>query len=172
MSRNLRDTTLGACAAEAQQAWEDGEGASGGLKCARPYAFPNARYPHRKRPMSHATLWSAFRASDIPPDRRTQHGFRSMAQTIIATSNPSPFLRASASPAVKIRGGQPLGRLGERGAFVSDESCCGGKRCREGRVACLQTVRCRVGGTSLPIRRPQTLRRKHPCTEAADSPAS
>ena len=26
------------------------------------YVFPNARYPHRERPMSHATLWIVFRA--------------------------------------------------------------------------------------------------------------
>ena len=47
------------------------------------YVFPNARYPHRERAMSHGTLWSAFRALDIPPDRMTLHGFRAMARTIL-----------------------------------------------------------------------------------------
>ena len=47
------------------------------------YVFPNARYPHRERPMSDATLWGAFRALDIPPDRMTLHGFRAMARTIL-----------------------------------------------------------------------------------------
>ena len=47
------------------------------------YVFPNARYPHRERPMSHATLWSAFRALDIPRERMTMHGFRAMARTIL-----------------------------------------------------------------------------------------
>ena len=47
------------------------------------YVFPNARYPHRERPMSHATLWSTFRALDIPRDRMTLHGFRAMARTIL-----------------------------------------------------------------------------------------
>ncbi len=47
------------------------------------YVFPNARYPKRERPMSAATLWSAFRALDIPSDRMTLHGFRAMARTIL-----------------------------------------------------------------------------------------
>ena len=47
------------------------------------YVFPNARYPHRERPMSHATLWSTFQALDIPRDRMTLHGFRAMARTIL-----------------------------------------------------------------------------------------
>ena len=47
------------------------------------YVFPNARYPYRERPMSHATLWSTFRALDIPRDRMTLHGFRAMARTIL-----------------------------------------------------------------------------------------
>ena len=33
--------------------------------------------------MSHATLWGAFRALDIPSDRMTLHGFRAMARTIL-----------------------------------------------------------------------------------------
>ena len=33
--------------------------------------------------MSHATLWSTFRALDIPRDRMTLHGFRAMARTIL-----------------------------------------------------------------------------------------
>ena len=47
------------------------------------YVFPNARYPHRERPMSDATLWGAFRALDIPVERMTLHGFRAMARTIL-----------------------------------------------------------------------------------------
>ena len=47
------------------------------------YAFPNVRCPHRERPMSHAALWGAFRASDIRPDRMTIHGVRAMARTIL-----------------------------------------------------------------------------------------
>ena len=47
------------------------------------YVFPNARYPHRERPMSHATLWNTFWALDIPRDRMTLHGFRAMARTIL-----------------------------------------------------------------------------------------
>ena len=39
------------------------------------YVFPNARHPHRELPMSRGTLWSAFRALDIPKDRMTMHGF-------------------------------------------------------------------------------------------------
>ena len=30
------------------------------------YVFPNSRHPHRELPMSRGTLWSAFRALDIP----------------------------------------------------------------------------------------------------------
>ena len=33
--------------------------------------------------MSYATLWGAFRALDIRPDRMTLHGFRAMARTIL-----------------------------------------------------------------------------------------
>ena len=47
------------------------------------YVFPNARYPHRVRPMSEATLWGALRALDVRPDRMTMHGFRAMARTIL-----------------------------------------------------------------------------------------
>ena len=47
------------------------------------YVFPNARYPHRERPMSEATLWGALRALDVRPDRMTMHGFRAMARTIL-----------------------------------------------------------------------------------------
>ena len=47
------------------------------------YVFPNARHPHRELPMSRGTLWSAFRALDIPRDRMTMHGFRAMARTIL-----------------------------------------------------------------------------------------
>lgn len=40
--------------------------------CGR-YVFPNSRHSHRELPMSRGTLWSAFRALDIPPDRMTMH---------------------------------------------------------------------------------------------------
>lgn len=33
------------------------------------YVFPNARFPYRELPMSRGTLWSAFRALDIPKER-------------------------------------------------------------------------------------------------------
>ena len=32
--------------------------------------------------MGRGTLWSAFRALDIPKERMTMHGFRAMARTI------------------------------------------------------------------------------------------
>ena len=47
------------------------------------YVFPNARLPYRELPMSRGTLWSAFRALDIPKERMTMHGFRAMARTIL-----------------------------------------------------------------------------------------
>ena len=47
------------------------------------YVFPNSRSPYRELPMSRGTLWSAFRALDIPKERMTMHGFRAMARTIL-----------------------------------------------------------------------------------------
>ena len=47
------------------------------------YVIPNARFPYRELPMSRGTLWSAFRALDIPKERMTMHGFRAMARTIL-----------------------------------------------------------------------------------------
>ena len=47
------------------------------------FVFPNARFPYRELPMSRGTLWSAFRALDIPKERMTMHGFRAMARTIL-----------------------------------------------------------------------------------------
>ena len=47
------------------------------------YVFPNARSPYRKLLMSRGTLWSAFRALDIPKERMTMHGFRALARTTL-----------------------------------------------------------------------------------------
>ena len=47
------------------------------------YVFPNKRTTHRELPMGRGTLWSAFRALDIPNERMTMHGFRAMARTIL-----------------------------------------------------------------------------------------
>ena len=64
------------------------------------YVFPNARHPHRELPMSRGTLWSAFRALDIPRDRMTMHGFRAMARTILGRGArlPARLHRAPAGP--------------------------------------------------------------------------
>ena len=69
------------------------------------YIFPNARYPHRERPMSEATLWGALRALDVRPDRMTMHGFRAMGRTTGTTENsgrgvgfPAGLYRASVGP--------------------------------------------------------------------------
>ena len=48
------------------------------------YVFHNSRYPqHLERPLNHTTLWSAYRAPDIPRRQITLHGFRMMARTIL-----------------------------------------------------------------------------------------
>ena len=47
------------------------------------YVFPNARYPHRHRPMSDATLWGHSGFRTVSPDRMTLHGFRAMALPIL-----------------------------------------------------------------------------------------
>ena len=46
------------------------------------YVFLNAPCPRRNRPMSQSTLCGAFRCLDIPMERMTLHGFRTIARTI------------------------------------------------------------------------------------------
>ena len=43
--------------------------------------FPNARHPHRNRPMSESVR--GVTALDIPLERMTLHGYRAMARTIL-----------------------------------------------------------------------------------------
>ena len=82
------------------------------------YVFPNARYPHRERPMSHATLWSTFRALDIPRDRMTLHGFRAMARTILdeVLGFRPDFIEHQLAHAVR----DPNGRAYNRTAFLPE----------------------------------------------------
>ena len=82
------------------------------------YVFPNARYPHRERPMSDATLWGAFRALDISPDRMTLHGFRAMARTILdeVLGFRPDFIEHQLAHAVR----DPNGRAYNRTAFLPE----------------------------------------------------
>ena len=82
------------------------------------HVFPNARYPHRERPMSHATLWSAFRALDIRRDRMTLHGFRAMARTILdeVLGFRPDFIEHQLAHAVR----DPNGRAYNRTAFLPE----------------------------------------------------
>ena len=82
------------------------------------YVFPNARYPKRERPMSAATLWSAFRALDIPSDRMTLHGFRAMARTILdeVLGFRPDFIEHQLAHALK----DPNGRAYNRTAFLPE----------------------------------------------------
>ena len=82
------------------------------------YVFPNARYPHRERPMSHGTLWSAFRALDIPRERMTMHGFRAMARAILdeVLGFRPDFIEHQLAHAVR----DPNGRAYNRTAFLPE----------------------------------------------------
>ena len=74
--------------------------------------FPNARYPHRDRTMSDSTLWGAFRALDIPPERMTPHGFRAMARTILdeVLGLRPDFIEHQLAHAVRDRNGRAYNR--------------------------------------------------------------
>ena len=80
--------------------------------------FPNARYPHRERPMSDATLWGAFRALDIPVERMTLHGSRAMARTILdeVLGYRPDFIEHQLAHAVR----HPNGRAYNRPAFLPE----------------------------------------------------
>ena len=82
------------------------------------YVFPNARHPHRELPMSRGTLWSAFRALDIPRDRMTMHGFRAMARTILdeVLGFRPDFIEHQLAHAVR----DPNGRAYNRTAFLPE----------------------------------------------------
>ena len=82
------------------------------------YVFPNARYPHRERPMSHGALWSAFRALDIPRERMTMHGFRAMARAILdeVLGFRPDFIEHQLAHAVR----DPNGRAYNRTAFLPE----------------------------------------------------
>ena len=82
------------------------------------YVFPNARHPHRILPMGRGTLWSAFRALDIPKDRMTMHGFRAMARTILdeVLGLRPDFIEHQLAHAVR----DPNGRAYNRTAFLSE----------------------------------------------------
>ena len=82
------------------------------------YVFPNARYPHRERPMSEATLWGALRALDVRPDRMTMHGFRAMGRTILdeVLGFRPDFIEHQLAHAVR----DPNGRAYNRTAFLPE----------------------------------------------------
>ena len=68
--------------------------------------------------MSHATLWSTFRALDIPRDRMTLHGFRAMARTILdeVLGFRPDFIEHQLAHAVR----DPNGRAYNRTAFLPE----------------------------------------------------
>ena len=82
------------------------------------YVFPNARFPYRELPMSRGTLWSAFRALDIPKERMTMHGFRAMARTILdeVLGFRPDFIEHQLAHAVR----DPNGRAYNRTAFLPE----------------------------------------------------
>jgi len=82
------------------------------------YVFPNARHSHRELPMSRGTLWSAFRALDIPKERMTMHGFRAMARTILdeVLGFRPDFIEHQLAHAVR----DPNGRAYNRTAFLPE----------------------------------------------------
>ena len=82
------------------------------------YVFPNARHPHRELPMGRGTLWSAFRALDIPKERMTMHGFRAMARTILdeVLGFRPDFIEHQLAHAVR----DPNGRAYNRTAFLPE----------------------------------------------------
>ena len=82
------------------------------------YVFPNARFPSRELPMGRGTLWSAFRALDIPKERMTMHGFRAMARTILdeVLGFRPDFIEHQLAHAVR----DPNGRAYNRTAFLPE----------------------------------------------------
>ena len=68
--------------------------------------------------MSEATLWGAFRALDVPPDRMTMHGFRAMARTILdeVLGFRPDFIEHQLAHAVR----DPNGRAYNRTAFLPE----------------------------------------------------
>ena len=68
--------------------------------------------------MSRGTLWSAFRALDIPRDRMTMHGFRAMARTILdeVLGFRPDFIEHQLAHAVR----DPNGRAYNRTAFLPE----------------------------------------------------
>jgi integrase len=82
------------------------------------YVFPNARHSNRELPMSRGTLWSAFRALDIPKERMTMHGFRAMARTILdeVLGFRPDFIEHQLAHAVR----DPNGRAYNRTAFLPE----------------------------------------------------
>ena len=82
------------------------------------YVFPNARHSHRELPMSRGTLWSAFRALDIPKERMTMHGFRATARTILdeVLGFRPDFIEHQLAHAVR----DPNGRAYNRTAFLPE----------------------------------------------------
>ena len=82
------------------------------------YVLPNARHPHRELPMGRGTLWSAFRALDIPKERMTMHGFRAMARTILdeVLGFRPDFIEHQLAHAVR----DPNGRAYNRTAFLPE----------------------------------------------------
>ena len=68
--------------------------------------------------MSRGTLWSAFRALDIPRDRMTMHGFRAMARTILdeVLGFWPDFIEHQLAHAVR----DPNGRAYNRTAFLPE----------------------------------------------------
>ena len=68
--------------------------------------------------MSRGTLWSAFRALDIPKERMTMHGFRAMARTILdeVLGFRPDFIEHQLAHAVR----DPNGRAYNRTAFLPE----------------------------------------------------
>ena len=73
-------------------------------------------YDIMELPMSRGTLWSAFRALDIPKERMTMHGFRAMARTILdeVLGFRPDFIEHQLAHAVR----DPNGRAYNRTAFL------------------------------------------------------
>lgn len=76
------------------------------------YVFPNARFPYRELPMSGGTLWSAFRALDIPKERMTMLAARAKARTILdeVLGFRPDFIEHQMAHAVRDPNGRPYNR--------------------------------------------------------------
>ena len=73
------------------------------------YVFPNARFLYRELPMSLGTLWSAFRAMDIPKERMMMHGFRARWRARFWTRCWASDLTSSSTSWPRRQGSQRLG---------------------------------------------------------------